>query len=364
MSTCRWLAAGLAVAAVVGCGPTTSTIRGTVTFNGEIIAGTRKDDYGNETRIAEELMPPAWGRGSQNTISLTAGSNTRDFAVEGPDPRKKNEARRGGGLRAVCPVTAAGSLPAHGPAGYCLGMSSLPARLADATDADAIDLLRAVGREFHGRSWSLGTSSNYSVVVGRDPLELLVTVSGKDKSGLTRDDFVRVDAGGRVVDGSGRRSSAETLLHCTLAGMIPSVGAVLHTHSVWGTILSAADLPHGSVRIAGYEMLKGLEGIGTHDTFEDVPIFANTQDMVDLSVRLRRHFAGIDWNAAGRPPCHGFLLSGHGLYTWGRDLAEARRHVEIFEFLFECVARARMLPAGDRNAASDGRRQAQQQHQQ
>ena len=243
-------------------------------------------------------------------------------------------------------------------------MSLHPAPFAAAADADAIDLLRAVGREFHARSWSLGTSSNYSVVVGRDPLQLLVPVSGKDKSGLTRDDFVRVDAAGRVVDGTGRRSSAETLLHCTLAGMIPSVGAVLHTHSVWGTILSAADLPHGSLRIAGYEMLKGLDGIGTHDTVEEVPIFANTQDMVDLSVRLRRHCAGVDWTAGGRPPFHGFLLSGHGLYTWGRDLAEARRHVEIFKFLFECVARSRMLTAGDRVAASGGHRQAQQQQQQ
>jgi methylthioribulose-1-phosphate dehydratase len=209
---------------------------------------------------------------------------------------------------------------------------------------DSIDQLRAIGREFHGRSWSFGTSSNYSVVIGREPLELLVTASGKDKSALGRDDFVRVDAAGRVTDGSDRRSSAETLLHCTLAEMIPTVGAVLHTHSVWGTILSASDLPRGSLRIAGYEMLKGLEGIVAHDTVEEVPIFANTQDMVELSARLRDRLGGLDWRSAGRPPCHGFLLSGHGLYTWGRDLAEARRHIEIFEFLFECVARSRSLP--------------------
>jgi methylthioribulose-1-phosphate dehydratase len=216
---------------------------------------------------------------------------------------------------------------------------------------DAIDRLRAIGREFHGRGWSLGTSSNYSVVVSRDPLELLITVSGKDKSALGRDDFVRVDAAGRPVDGSGRKSSAETLLHCTIAELVPAVGAVLHTHSVWGTILSGADLPRGSsrgrLRIEGFEMLKGLDGIATHDTFEDVPIFANTQDMTALAARIRADFAPLDWSAAGRPPCHGFLLSKHGLYTWGRDLAEARRHVEIFEFLFECVARGRSLPVGD-----------------
>jgi len=218
-----------------------------------------------------------------------------------------------------------------------------------ASAADPIDSLRAIGREFHGRGWSLGTSSNYSVVVSREPLELLVTVSGKDKSALGRHDFVRVDAEGRVADGSDRRSSAETLLHCTIAELIPSVGAVLHTHSPWGTILSGADLPAGaaigSLRIAGYEMLKGLDGITTHDTHEDVPIFANTQDMRELSARIRDSWAGLDFARSGRPPLHGFLIARHGLYTWGRDLAEARRHIEIFEFLFECVARARSLPA-------------------
>ena len=65
---------------------------------------------------------------------------------------------------------------------------------------DAATGLRAVGREFHARGWSLGTSSNYSVVLDRDPLELLITASGKDKSALGPDDFVRVDASGRLID--------------------------------------------------------------------------------------------------------------------------------------------------------------------
>jgi methylthioribulose-1-phosphate dehydratase len=219
-----------------------------------------------------------------------------------------------------------------------------------AIGVDTIDQLRAIGREFHGRSWSLGTSSNYSAVTSRAPLELLITVSGKDKSALGRDDFVRVDADGRPADGSGKKSSAETLLHCLIAELVPSlgglpVGAVLHTHSVWSTLLSRADLARGSLRIEGYEMLKGLEGIGTHDTSEEVPIFANSQDMIELSGRIRERFTKADWSDPRRPPLHGFLLSGHGLYTWGRDLAEARRHIEIHEFLFEVVARSRMLAA-------------------
>lgn len=216
-----------------------------------------------------------------------------------------------------------------------------PAR--SVTAVDPIDQLRAIGREFHARSWSLGTSSNYSVVVCREPLRLLITASGKDKSALERDDFVTVDAAGRVVDGSSRRSSAETLLHCMIAELLPGVGAVLHTHSVWATLLSGVDLARGSLRIEGYEMLKGLDGVGTHDTAEEVPIFANSQDMTELSARIRTAFSQPAGPRPGRPPRHGFLLSRHGLYTWGRDLAEARRHVEIFEFLFECVARSRTL---------------------
>ena len=100
------------------------------------------------------------------------------------------------------------------------------------------------------------------------------------------------------------------------------------------------------MRIEGYEMLKGLDGIVTHDTFEEVPIFANAQDMEELAAQIRARFQAADWSDPKRPPFHGFLLSGHGLYTWGRDLAEARRQIEIHEFLFEVVARTRTFAGG------------------
>ena len=76
--------------------------------------------------------------------------------------------------------------------------------------------LRVIGREFHSRRWSLGTSSNYSVITHRNPIELLITASGKDKSSLTENDFVTVDAAGNLLDteqAAGKKSSAETLLH-------------------------------------------------------------------------------------------------------------------------------------------------------
>ena len=204
---------------------------------------------------------------------------------------------------------------------------------------DQVDRLRDCGRDFYGRGWSLGTSSNYSVVIGRRPLELLVTASGKDKGQLLPDDFVRVDATGQPVVTGQPKSSAETLLHTVLA-QNPEVGAVLHTHSVWSTVLSEQFAAAGGIEISGYEMLKGLAGVATHEHSEWIAILENSQDIPALSSQLE---AMLD--EPGNRIAHGFLLRRHGLYTWGRDLAEARRHIEIIEFLLECVARTQQLSA-------------------
>lgn len=203
-------------------------------------------------------------------------------------------------------------------------------------DLAHIEALRDVGRSFYGRGWSVGTSSNYSVVLGRAPLRLLITASGRDKGRLNADDFTVVDGDGQQVDESSPRPSAETLLHAALARR-SDVGAVLHTHSVPATVLSDAHFSAGAVEIAGLEMLKGLAGVTTHDTRVSIPIVDNTQDMRALARVVAARFGE---NAPG----YAFLVRGHGLYTWGRDLDEARRHVEILEFLFEVLlARGRYI---------------------
>lgn len=203
----------------------------------------------------------------------------------------------------------------------------------------AAEGLCLIGRECHARGWSRATSSNYSVRLTTGPLTLLVTASGKHKDRLTTDDFVVIGSDGAAVEPTTERSSAETMLHVVLADAA-GAGVVLHTHSVWGTLLSDRCGPDGVVTIAGYEMLKALPGVTTHDTSVDLAVFPNTQDIAALAAELReRLVAGDD---AVR---YGFLIHKHGLYTWGQTLDGARASLESLEFLFECEGRRRFSPA-------------------
>lgn len=202
----------------------------------------------------------------------------------------------------------------------------------------AVDQLQEIGQIFWQRGWSVGTSSNYSVLLNRNPKELLITASGHDKRKLGRDEFVVVNETGRPIDDSQPRPSAETLLHVVATDQ-PEVGAVLHTHSIWGTLLSDYYFAQGAVPLEGYEMLKGLEGIRTHETKVSIEIFDNTQDIAALSEVIRGRFADQQ-----NPLQYGFLMRNHGLYTWGRTLADAFRHIEVLEFLFEVAGRKLSLP--------------------
>lgn len=192
--------------------------------------------------------------------------------------------------------------------------------------------LADAGRAFYRRGWVLGTSGNFSGVVTREPLRLAITPSGADKGALKASQLLGIDDDGKVLRGKGTPSS-EVLLHLALV-RAPGAGAVLHTHSVWSTILSEAFAARGGIEITGYEMLKGLDGVSTHEHSEWLPILENSQDMRELAGRVE---ATLDRH----PRAHGFLLRGHGLYTWGRDVAEARRHVEVLEFLLEVFGRSR-----------------------
>lgn len=192
--------------------------------------------------------------------------------------------------------------------------------------------LAEIGRGLCVRGWALGTSGNFSAVVQHKPLHLAVTATAVDKDGLGAEHILEVDDDGRVIRGSGR-PSAETAIHLAIARST-CAGAVLHTHSVWSTILSEVLAAKGGVSLEGFEMLKGLRGVTSHQHREWLPILENSQDMLQLSRTVAQ-------TLARKPGTHGFLLRQHGLYTWGEELKEAKRHVEILEFLLEVMVRSR-----------------------
>ncbi|MBI3171585.1 MAG: methylthioribulose 1-phosphate dehydratase [Hydrocarboniphaga effusa] len=190
-------------------------------------------------------------------------------------------------------------------------------------DTAQAEALIQAGRFFHARGWVPATAGNFSYRV--DAQTLAVTVSGRHKGELTPGDFMPVDLQGRSLD-AGRKSSAETLLHCQLYRRDPAVGAVLHTHSPAATVLSRRC---DNLRLEGYELLKILEGIETHETAVDVPVFENDQDIARLAGVVEAHMS----TGAAR---HAYLIRGHGAYVWGRTVEQARHRVEALEFLFEC----------------------------
>ena len=191
--------------------------------------------------------------------------------------------------------------------------------------------LAAIAKGVYARGWLLGTSGNLSAVVQREPLQLAMSPSGIDKGELTAEQVLAIDENAQIVSAHNGKPSDESLLHIRIVKE-RGAGAVLHTHSIWNTILSDLYASDGGVTIEGYEMLKGLEGVRSHEHKEWLPIVENSQDMPALA------------NAIGKAlnehkDAHGFLLRRHGLYSWGDTLAQAKRHIEILEFLLETMGR-------------------------
>ena len=195
----------------------------------------------------------------------------------------------------------------------------------------SLEIIEA-GRFLYGRGWSPATSSNYSARLSAR--QALLTVSGKHKGQLGLDDVLAIDLAGNSLESS-KKPSAETLLHTQLYTWRAEIGAVLHTHSVNATVLSRI-APGEFIEFEDYELQKAFSGVSTHKSRVQVPIFDNDQDIARLAAKVQ------PWLDA-HPECAGYLIRGHGLYTWGARMSDALRQIEAFEFLFECELKVRSL---------------------
>lgn len=212
-------------------------------------------------------------------------------------------------------------------------MNTTPTYSADAL-ADCAAALIATIHELARLGWTPATSSNFSRRL--DARHAAITASGKHKGSLRAEDIIVVDLDGQPV-ASALRPSAETLLHTQLYRHSAEIGCVLHTHSHTQTVSSRLFARDGRVRLEGYELLKAFRGNETHETAIEVPVFRNSQDMPALAACVQQRLDA--------EPLWGYLIEGHGLYAWGRDMAEARRHLEAFEFLLACELDLRRLGA-------------------
>jgi methylthioribulose-1-phosphate dehydratase len=191
------------------------------------------------------------------------------------------------------------------------------------------------GTQLAALGWTPATSSNFSMRL--DANHAAITISGRDKGALAPADVMVVDMDGRAI-GTEAKPSAETALHTQIYRRLADANAVLHTHSRNQTVASRLFAQTGTVELAGYELLKAFSGYATHEAAMRVPVFPNTQVMAELVARVDA------WLESGKP-LHAYLIDGHGIYTWGRDMAETRRHLEALEFMLACELELKRLGA-------------------
>ncbi len=204
------------------------------------------------------------------------------------------------------------------------------------TEPAAIDAVVALARFCGAKGWIPATAGNFSARI--DAARVAVTATGHDKTELTADGVIVVDLD---EDAAGKRHpklSAEGPLHLQLYRDDPTIGAVAHGHPLSAVALSRRHAGRGEIAFEGWEMQKGVRGIATHESRIVLPIFANDQD----TDRMARAVSAAmpSWTQ----PVFGYLIAGHGLYAWGRDAREAKRHIETYVHLLDLTLEEERRP--------------------
>jgi methylthioribulose-1-phosphate dehydratase len=188
------------------------------------------------------------------------------------------------------------------------------------------DELAKTIRNYNSKGWSPATSTNYSFRTDDDLERIYISCSGVDKHDFQKEDFMEVDRKGEAMpEYFNLKPSAETLIHCTIYDMFPEAKTILHSHSVY-PVMWSMEL-NNKIICQGYEIQKGFGGQRSHEPKIEIPIIDNCQDMLGFSDKMKTRQIEIEH--------HCFIIRGHGTYAWGKNLFEAKRHLETLDYLCE-----------------------------
>ena len=198
---------------------------------------------------------------------------------------------------------------------------------------DAKRLICELGARFYALGWVSGTGGGISIRHGG---RVYMAPSGVQKELLTPEVVYELDEDGEVKAGP-PAASGFTVSQCRplfLAAMkLRGAGAVIHTHSKRALLATLAF--DREVVLTKLEMMKGLAGVG-YDDVHAVPIIENTAHECDLADSLSAAIQAY-------PKAHAVLVKRHGIYVWGKDWREAKRHAECYDYLLDVAVEMRRL---------------------
>jgi methylthioribulose-1-phosphate dehydratase len=189
---------------------------------------------------------------------------------------------------------------------------------------------------FYAKGWVSGTGGG--ICGPADGGGLLLAPTGVHKERIKPDEFFTVDpADGRVLltpdDPNLRPSECNAIF--SLAARERGARSVVHSHALSAVLAGdiAGDADHVAIR--DLEMLKGIRGVGNRDVHL-LPVIRNTPREPELTEQLTRVLGDPRFRDS-----FGVVVADHGAYIWGDDVWEAKRHTEVYHFLFEAVVARR-----------------------
>ena len=173
----------------------------------------------------------------------------------------------------------------------------------------AKDGILQIGRRLYEKGYAAANDGNISCLVA--PGKLWATPTGVSKGFMTLDMLVKLDSGGKVLEGSWAPST-EMLLHLRVYQESPAVRAVIHAHSPVATAYACAGMALDKPILAEALAMIGIVPVAPY-------ALPGTSLVADAVAPYLRDHAGV-------------LLANHGVLTWGTSLTEAMYRMERIEY--------------------------------